>query len=229
LSRWLVISDLQIPFEARDSLKFCKSVQKEFKIPNENILCVGDETDQYFGGLWKKSADGWYTANQELDESRRRLRQWYRAFPLMRVAISNHGTRWARKASEAEIPSQLMRAYRDIIEAPPGWKWAEKHIIKAKYPFQIIHGLGYGGMYAYRHVPLDQGISTAFGHLHSNAGIAQVVTEGQKLWGMNTGCLIDNDAYAFEYGKYNRFKPWLGCGVVLDDGRWPILVPYEAL
>lgn len=233
MSRWLVISDLQIPFEHPHALRFCKNVIKEFKIPKENTLCVGDEVDQYFGGLYKRSIDGHYTANQEIKESKDRLKEWYRAFPFMRIANSNHGQRWAKKAFESEIPSQMMRDYREVLEAPKGWHWRDKWVIqsapgRSQPKFALIHGLGYGGMYAYRHAALDLGMSVAFGHLHASAGIAHIQTTTQKIWGMNVGSMIDAEAYAFEYGKHNRNKPFIGCGVVLDDGRTPILLPLEA-
>jgi hypothetical protein len=34
------------------------------------------------------------------------------------------------------------------------------------------------------------------------------------------GCLIDRSAYVFRYGENNKFKPTLGCGVVIKG------VPY---
>ncbi len=227
MSRYLVISDLQIPFEAEHALKFNKRLQAEYRIPAENILCVGDEVDQYFGSLFSKDADGIYSATTEIEESKRRLTHWYREFPLMRLANSNHGQRWAKKAFAAEIPSQMLRAYQEVLEAPKGWKWADSWIIDGKHRFKMIHGMGYGGMFAYRHAPLDQGMSVVFGHLHANAGIAHIVTETQKIFGMNVGCLIDVEAYAFQYGKNNRFKPWLGSGVIVDDGATPLLIPYS--
>lgn len=226
--RYLFISDLQIPFEAKGALKFCLAVQKDFGIPKENIYCVGDEVDQYFGSLYKKSVDGHYTANQEIKASRDKLKAWYRSFPQMKVANSNHGMRWAKKASEAEIPSQMIRAYQEILEAPKGWVWKDQWVIPgSERKIKMIHGMGYGGMYAYRTAAMDHGMPVVFGHLHANAGISHIVTASQKMWGMNVGCLIDCDAYAFNYGKDNRFKPWLGCGVVIDGGLTPLLIPYE--
>ena len=44
---------------------------------------------------------------------------------------------------------------------------------------------------------------------------------------MNVGCGIDATKYAFEYAKHNSKKQIIGCGVVLDNGRLPILVPME--
>lgn len=223
----LFISDLQIPFEAHAALKFCQAVQKEFKIPPEDVYCVGDEVDQYFGSMYKKDPNGWHTATSELQETKLKLKAWYRAFPQMKIAISNHGMRWAKKAWEAEIPSQMMRPYQELIEAPKGWVWKERWIIKGKRDVLLHHGLGYSGQNGHRTAAIDAGMSTVIGHLHAHAGIAFITTENQNIWGLNCGCLIDTEAYAFEYGKYSRFKPTLAVGVVIDKGITPILVPYE--
>lgn len=225
--RFLFISDLQIPFEAADALKFCKAVQKEFKIPDDAIYNVGDEVDQYFGSAYKKDPNGWHTANSELAASREKLTRWYRAFPDMKLAVSNHGLRWAKKAFEAEIPSQMIRPYQEIIHAPQTWVWKSEWVIKTKYPIKMIHGMGYSGQTAHRNAAMDHGMNVVIGHLHSNAGIAIINTHGQRIWGMNVGCLIDEESYAFAYNKYQRQKPILGVGVVVDGGLTPIFIPYE--
>ncbi len=226
--RFLFISDLQIPFAAPKALAFCKSVQKEFKIPAENICCVGDEVDEYFGSQFKKDPDALHTPNSEIRVSREMLQSWYKAFPLMKLAISNHGLRWAKKAFEAEIPSQMLKPYQEIIGAPSGWVWKDRWLIKgAKVPILMIHGMGYGGQSGARNAAIDAGMNTVIGHLHSHAGVSYVNTVGQKIWGLNTGCLIDEKAYAFNYGRDMRHKPVLGVGVVLDGGLTPLFIPYE--
>jgi hypothetical protein len=225
---YLICSDLQIPYEAENALKFCKYVQKVFKISKENVLNVGDEIDSFHGGLWPKGADYLHTPREELMIAIEKLKQWYDAFPICRVAISNHGLRWLKKASNAEIPSMLIRDYKEIIKAPAGWHWRDTWEIKAsKQNFILTHGMGYSGADAHRKMALDFGMSVAHGHLHSHAGVAHIKTDTQKLWGMNTGCLIDVEAYAFKYAKYSRFKACLGVGVVLDGGTTPIWIPYN--
>ena len=226
--RYLFVSDKQHPFAAKHALPFCKAVQKEFRIPPENIYCVGDEVDEYFGGMWKKDPDALHTPNSEIRETREELQKWYRAFPDMKLAISNHGMRWAKKAFEAEIPSQMLRPYQEIIGAPKGWVWKDRWLIKAKNaPILMIHGMGYSGQTGARNAAIDAGMNTVIGHLHSHAGISYIYTAGQRIWGMNTGCLIDVNAYAFNYGRDMRHKPVLGVGVVIDGGLTPIFVPYE--
>ena len=115
----LFIPDLQIPFHHKRALDFVSYVKRHYKIRDENCFCLGDETDQYFGGMWKKDPNARHTANSEIEESVDELKRWYAVFPKMKLAISNHGTRWIRKASEAEIPSIVMKQYESIIQAPP--------------------------------------------------------------------------------------------------------------
>ena len=223
---YLIISDTQIPFEAKNSLEFCKNIQKEFKIPKTNVYHVGDEVDNYWGSKYPKFVMADHTAMQEIQDTIERLRYWYEAFPHMKLCLSNHGERWMKKALEAEIPSVMLRRYRDVLEAPDGWRWKEKWIVKDKHPFCIQHGVGYSGQNGHRTAAVDNGMSTIIGHLHSHQGITRIKTEALDIWGMNVGCLIENDAYAFHYGKHMRHKPVLGVGVVLDGGNIPIWVPY---
>lgn len=225
---YLVISDLQIPFEAHGALKFVAYLKRHYKIKDEHCLCVGDETDQFHGGMYPKGADFAHTPNSELKVAREKLQEWYALFPEMKVAVSNHGIRWLKKASAAELPSQLLRKYEEIIDAPPGWVWKDQwEIAGSRHPFTMVHGMQFGGMYAYRQAPVQMGGSVVFGHLHSSAGIAHVKSDGLSAWGFNTGCLIDTEAYAFKYGKYNKWKPNLGVGIIADGGRVPIWIPFE--
>ena len=145
----------------------------------------------------------------------------------MKICISNHASRWAKKAYEAEIPEQIMRPYRELIKAPDAWLWQKVWTSDTRKPFKVIHGMGYSGAMAHRTAALDAGCSLVMGHLHAHAGISVIKTETQEIWGANAGCLIDPDAYAFEYGRDNRFKPTLGTTVVCDDGRTPLWVPLK--
>ena len=226
----LFISDLQIPFEHEKSLKFCTHLKNHFKIPDENVLNVGDETDCYHGGAWPKNPDGTLSAHGELAASREKLKEWAKEFPLMKLAISNHGLRWVRKAMGAEIPSQLLRSYEQIFEMPEGWKWQyEWRFNDLKYPFRMIHGYEYSGKDGARNAAMDSKISTVIGHIHCHAGISHIKMLGmeQRIFGFNVGSLIDVDQYAFEYEKKNRVKPVLGAGVLFDEGKTPVWMPLE--
>lgn len=227
-SRSLIVSDTQDPFSAEKALEFVRYTARHYGILSDNMFHAGDEIDAYHGGQWKKSPNALHTPKQEISAVRYRLGLWYSAFPKMKLAVSNHGLRWARKAFDAEIPEEVLRSYRDIIQAPDGWQWKEEwRQTDGRMPWRLIHGMGYSGMNGHRTAAMDGGISTVIGHLHAHAGVAHIHTDSMRLWGMNVGSLIDLKAYAFEYGKYSRFKPCNGIGIVMNHGTTPIWLPYD--
>jgi len=224
--RHLLISDLQIPFHEPFALPFLVALQDEFQIPHENVYCVGDEIDHYYISRYLNNPNQHYSAMTELQATREILKDFYSAFPLMKLCTSNHGTRPMKAALEAGLPSEYLKEYRDVIKAPRGWKWKEIWHVKTKHHFKVEHGDAYSGLTAHRNAAISNMCSTAIGHIHSHAGVSFVHSRGGQVWGMNVGCLIDNDTLAFEYNKKQKFKPTLGCGVVIDDGRFPIFIPY---
>ncbi len=225
----LCISDLQMPFESERALKFCTYLKTHYKIPNSNIICMGDEIDSYHGGRWPKDPNGQFSATGEIASVKMKVQEWANVFPEMKVCISNHGLRWVRKATAAEIPAEVLRSYQEIFATPEKWKYQMEWRFTQpdlKVPFKCIHGMGYSGRAGHRNAAIDSGISTAIGHLASYGGVDFMsFMGGVKLWAMNTGCLIDTEAYAFEYGKEHRVQPTLGCGVIFDKGAMPVFHP----
>ena len=224
---YICISDLQIPFEHEKALLFIKYLKKHYRVPDENMICLGDEVDNFWGGMWKKSPDVTHTPTSELAESRDKLKQWYKSFPQMKVCISNHGTRWIRKACESEIPSQLLRTYSEMIDAPSGWSWHKKILIKTHKPFLAVHGDDWGSQTPHTQAALHLGMSVAMGHHHSKASVTFLQTEQLSVWAAVCGSLIDFDSYAFEYARAAKLKPVLSALVVCNGGRVPLLLPME--
>jgi hypothetical protein len=60
------------------------------------------------------------------------------------------------------------------------------------------------------------------GHFHTDAYITYLVGRGKKVFGMQVGCGVDRESYALAYAKEFP-KQAIGCGVVLEDGRLPIV------
>lgn len=170
------------------------------------------------------------TASKELSLARLRLKEWYKAFPKCRVAASNHGLRWLARARECYIPSEILKPYKELLAAPKGWTWHEEIFIKTKSPFRCIHGIGFSGALGHRTAAFDSGISTVIGHLHSGAGVNYINNGSTTIWGMNVGCLMNPEhTLANGYSKYSRLKGVLSTGVVLNNGKVPLVVPYGSL
>jgi hypothetical protein len=61
------------------------------------------------------------------------------------------------------------------------------------------------------------------GHAHSFAGIQYSTSTKDRIFGLNSGCLIDIKAYAFAYGKAFSVRPVIGSSVIIDG--LPIFIP----
>ena len=69
------------------------------------------------------------------------------------------------------------------------------------------------------------GHSMVQGHVHTQAFVDFTASLTDLKWGMQSPCGIDYKSFAFSYAKFHTAKPILGCAVVLDNGKMPILEP----
>lgn len=216
MSRVLVISDTQAPFEHPDALPFLKAVADKYK--TNAVVHVGDEVDFHAISDWDADPDG-MSPGDELKKAIQNLRGFYKAFPKAKVCTSNHTARPLRRAFKQGLPKAFLRDYSEFLEAPKGWKWADSwEIDGVKYQ----HGEGYSGPMGALKAAQGNMQSTVIGHIHAHAGILYSANPKHLIYGMNVGCLINKDSYAFAYGKHLVSKPIISCGVVLEG--LPILV-----
>ncbi len=216
----LCISDLQIPFEHKDALAFCLHVKKIFfEGLNPHIVNLGDEVDQHTLGKYVRSPRALGT-KAEFDEAKLRLQEWFKAFPKTYVCISNHTYRVYKRAAAAEIPEGFMKTVGEAYEAPIGWQWRDRWI-QGDVCFE--HGENVSGQLAAIRKAEKNRMNTVIGHQHSNGGVIHQASFHDTIWGLNAGCLIDVNQYAFDYGKAHANKPTLGMGVVRNG--IPYFVP----
>jgi len=220
---YLIIPDQHLPYENRYSLRFYSELQREYKIPNENVLCLGDFRDEYFANMHEVGPDMEHTPNEEIDETLERSKQWYKVFPKMKMILGNHETRVFRKANSIGLPSQLFKKYEELYETPPGWEVRKDFMIFGEHsPFMCVHG---EKLRDAADGALHMGVNLAMGHLHSKAGTSWIKTANQELWGLDAGCGIQPEAYAYKYGQDSKKKPILGGGVVHNGGEYASFVP----
>lgn len=215
---FLFIGDVHIPFEHPHALKFCKSLQKDFDIPHENIYSVGDILDLYHFSRWPKSPDAKHTVGQELDLCREKIRKWGAAFPELKIAESNHDQRIMRKALDADLPSQVIRSFHEIFELPKGWEIRDKYVICGP-DILVCHGEEFNDAL---HAAIAYGVNVVQGHHHGKFGIQYRKSLMQQLWGAATGWLGDESQYAFAYGTKSKQKMILGSVVVVNGVPYPI-------
>lgn len=208
----LAIGDMHHPFAHPDTLPFLQAIRKKYK-PTD-IVCMGDEVDQASLSQYDKDPDG-LSPGAELALAIERLQPFYKEFPVLKVCESNHTVRVYKQAFRAGIPEAFLKSYREWLQAPKGWQWSARWEVGGVL---FEHGEPGTGPLAAVKAAQSNMQSTVIGHVHSYAGISQVANFRDKVFGMNVGCLIGVDAYAFKYMKLNRSKPILAAGII-DDGE----------
>jgi hypothetical protein len=122
------------------------------------------------------------------------------------------------------LPERSFKPFREIWGLPKGWKDAFNWEIDG---VRFQHGTGYLGDTAHMKAAYNNRQSTCIGHTHSAGAIGYIANEKDCVFGMNVGCGIDRDMYAFKYGKDFRKKPILGVGVITDAGRFAQFFPMD--
>ncbi len=214
----LAIPDLHCPFAHRDAFDFLDKIKQIYK--PTLVICLGDELDAHaFSSKFSADPDG-MSPKHELLEGISALKDLYKIFPAAKVCLSNHTERPFIKAFHSGLPRQMMKSYQEFLEAPDTWRWS---LYWDYYGVRYEHGEGLSGAGGALKAVLRNRCSTVIGHLHSFAGVTYTASSRDLLFGMNTGCLIDQKAYAFKYAAKLRDKPVLGAGVIVDG--IPLFIP----
>lgn len=214
----LFISDLHAPYHHKDSIAFLAAIKKKYK-PNK-VVCIGDEVDFHALSFHNSDPD-LDSAGVELERARFVMKQLEKLFPKMDLVHSNHGSMVYRKAKASGMPLHVIKPYREILGVGEGWKWHKSMTIKQDNgpDIFVVHGLKKNS----ETYSKSLGCNVVQGHYHEDFRIGYTNTPRGVIWGVNVGCLIDNDELAFEYNKVNPFHPTLGCAII--ENGIPRLIP----
>lgn len=173
---------------------------------------MGDEVDQSKLSIKYTAGPDGLSAGEELEESIKALKPFYKRFPETFVLESNHTARIFKKAFAAGIPRGYLKTYKEFLKAPIGWNWL---------PELCIDGALYTHGESYNQTSWKTGMdvnyeSIVIGHLHAGGGVIYRKNRKGLFWALNTGFLGDINAPCFDYGKHSKNKPTLGCGVIID-------------
>lgn len=214
-----IIGDTHIPFERPDYLNFCVEIFDRCKC--KTIVHIGDVVDNHAISFHEHNPNG-MSAIDEMEEADKHLRRWKSCFPEMFICRGNHDRLPERKALFNSIPDRIIKSFREIWQFPDTWyddfSW---EIFGVRY----LHGTGFSGQNAHVKAAEASRQSCVVGHTHSTGAVNYLVSERDRIFGMNVGCGIDRKSYAFNYGRDFPKKPFLGCGVVTDKGTYAQVFP----
>ena len=213
-----VFSDPHIPFNHPNYLQFCIDTFKKFGVGQ--VVCCGDLVDHHAISRFQSEpcAKGAY---DELDMSIAEVSKYVKAFPKVRMCKGNHDAIPVRQAATVGIGERYLKSYSELLHLPKTWEIADEFIIN---DVLYKHGINCMGKEGALNSAIQERMSTVIGHSHAFGGCKYSANKRDIIFGMNVGCGIDIDAYAFAYGKYDKNRPTLGCGIVFDSGN-AIFVP----
>lgn len=216
----LIIGDTHIPFERKGYLEFCRFAQEKYNCGT--VIHIGDVVDNHYSSYHESDPDG-KSAGDELEYAINRLKSWYKVFPEVKVCLGNHDELIHRKAFSSGLSKRWIKGYNEVLEVP-NWDFDIEYEINGVV---YTHGTGTSGAGAAYTKALNRRISIVQGHIHTVANIIWNVSDSDKLFAMQVGCGINDKEYAFNYAKAFNKKSVISCGVILESGRIPIILPME--
>ena len=217
-SRILLISDMHVPYHHQDTLAFLQHLKDKYN--PTRIICKGDEIDGHALSFHDSDPD-LPSAGDEIRQALPVIAELFKMFPKMDILESNHGSLVWRKAKVSGIPKHYIKSYNDVLGVDSGWKWS----------FDLTVDLP-NGQKCYMHhgktsniIQLSQqmGMNATQGHYHESFKIDYWGNSTGLYWGMQCGCLIDDDKLAFNYNNVNIKRPILGTGLIINS--MPVLEP----
>ena len=115
----LVIGDTHIPFEKEGYLDFCKATKKRFNCTT--VIHIGDLVDNHACSYHEHDPNG-QSPSDEMKLAREKLKDWFKAFPKVRVCKGNHDVLIARKAITYGLPREVLRPFDEIWKLPKNWQ-----------------------------------------------------------------------------------------------------------
>lgn len=216
----LAIADTHFPFVRKGYLEHCLNIRDKYRCGT--VVMIGDEVDNCAISQWEKDPDG-FSAGTEAELAQVMMREWYKAFPNVKVCIGNHTSRPFRLARANGMPKKFLKSYEEAWEAPRGWEWSEHYEIDGVL---YTHGTGMSGASAAIKLATRYRQNVVIGHIHSEAGIQYNASKIDLIWGMQLGGALDDNTYAAYYAKDQLKKSIVGCGVVIG-GELPIYEPMK--
>lgn len=215
----LAFSDPHCPFDHPNFPYFLQETAKKYKAGQ--VICLGDMVDNHalsrFGA--EPCALGAYS---ELDLAIQRLKIYTTLFSEVDYVPGNHDLRPSRQAATVGIGSRFLKDLHDVLELPEGWVCKGSEFIQDGVNYS--HGINCGGKNGAINKALYERMSCVIGHSHSFGGVQYSANSRDTVFGLNVGCGVNRDAYAFAYGKHSKQKETLGCGIIFNN-QSAIFVP----
>jgi predicted phosphodiesterase len=204
-----IAGDIHAPFDHPNYITFLKDTFK--KNGCETIIFVGDLVDHHALSRFinETCAD---SSRTEYSNAYINVQRYYNEFPEAIWILGNHDKRPEQLAASVGMDEVYLKSIRELYNPPVGWEIQNDEVFVEGVLYK--HGINCLGKDGAMNAALQERMSTVIGHSHSFGGCKYSANNRNIIFGLNVGCGIDIDAYAFAYGKHSKYRPTLGCGIV---------------
>ena len=215
---YMTIGDTHLPFVEPGYLPFLKKVYCDYQI--ENVFHIGDKVDQYALSFFDKSPEA-DSAYSELMKAKEIAYEYYDAFENVHMCAGNHDVRYLRQAVKSGLPEAFIKTLEEVLDMPDTWQINHSYIVNDDT--LIEHGTSTGVKATYDRAMMTS-MNVIQGHTHNYGGVTYINDGFNQRWALNVGCGIDVSSYAAKYARNFKYKPTLGCGVIVDG--IPMFIPF---
>jgi hypothetical protein len=146
------------------------------------------------------------------------VKELMKAFPKGTIVLGNHCLIPQRQMKEIGLPTSMLKDLNALYGLTKDWlvepRW---HIMDFENGKVLVqHGVNSNGPNGAINTALAKSISFVQGHTHAFGGVQYRQQHDRALFGLNTGCLFDQESYAARYAQDAKFNGVTGCGVVFS-------------
>jgi len=208
--RILVISDMHLPYQHKDAIRFLTEIKKEFK--PDFVVNIGDLLDFHAINMHTHDPD-LYSAGMELDSSKEYIKQIEDIFPNVTEVDSNHSSLVYRRALKYGMSKQFLKPYGEFLGTRK-WKWVDDLTLTMSNGQRCF--FTHGRSADILKVSQTMGMSAVQGHYHTKFLISYWANPDHLFFAMNVGCLINQKSMAFNYARNFKTRFILGCGIIIN-------------
>jgi len=208
--RILVISDMHLPYQHKDAIKFLAEIKKEFK--PDRVINIGDLLDFHAISMHTHDPD-LASAGHELTMARKYVKELESIYPQVTEVDSNHSSLVYRRAIKYGMSREFLREYGEFLGTKK-WKWVDDLTITMSNGQRCF--FTHGRSADVLKVSQTMGMSAVQGHYHTKFVVSYWANPDNLFFAMNVGCLINQKSLSMNYAKNFRTRFILGCGIILD-------------
>ena len=208
--RILVISDMHLPYQHKDAIKFLAEIKKEFK--PDRVINIGDLLDFHAISMHTHDPD-LASAGHELTMARKYVKELESIYPQVTEVDSNHSSLVYRRAIKYGMSREFLKEYGDFLGTKK-WNWVDDLTLTMSNGQRCF--FTHGRSADVLKVSQTMGMSAVQGHYHTKFVVSYWANPDNLFFAMNVGCLINQKSLSMNYAKNFRTRFILGCGIILD-------------